>query len=70
LTGLEQNPLDIDLSGITFIDSSGLHAIARAQERQQRAGLALMLRSQSPAARRAIEMVGVGDILHIVEQRA
>jgi anti-anti-sigma factor len=50
--GLEQDPLDLDLFGITFIDSSGLQVIARADERQQRAGLALMLRSPSPAVRR------------------
>lgn len=43
------------------------NVIARAHERPQRAGLALTLRSPSPAVRRAIEMVGLGDILHIVE---
>jgi anti-anti-sigma factor len=67
--GLEQIPLDLDLSGITFIDSSGLHAIVQAHQRQQRAGLALTLRSPSPAVRRAIEMVALGDTLHIDEQR-
>ena len=57
--------LVLDLTRLTFIDSSGLHEIVVALERQRESGGQLVLRDPSPATRRVLEMVGLSQVLRI-----
>jgi anti-anti-sigma factor len=56
--------LVIDLSAVTFIDSSGLGVLLRAQELLRPAG-ALLIRGPQPQARRLFELAGVERMLTI-----
>jgi anti-sigma B factor antagonist len=64
--GLEREPaVVVDMSAVAFIDSSGLHAMYRAHERQEAAGMALILRSPSPRVLRLIELTNLDGVLRI-----
>lgn len=49
----------IDLSGVGFIDSSGVRELLRANQSAAEAGAALVLRTPSAACRRVLEISGV-----------
>jgi anti-anti-sigma factor len=49
----------VDLADVTFIDSSGLEALVRAEPRGTASRL--VLRSASPAVRRLLEVTGTTD---------
>jgi anti-anti-sigma factor len=51
----------VDLSGITFIDSTGLQGLLRAQKAARQRGDDLILRHPSKAVRRVLEMTGLID---------
>jgi|SoiMethySBSTD1v2_1073268.scaffolds.fasta_scaffold127164_1 anti-sigma B factor antagonist len=51
----------VDLSGVTFIDSTGLQELLRAQEAARRRGDDLILRHPSKAVRRVLEITGLID---------
>jgi anti-anti-sigma factor len=51
----------VDLSGVTFIDSTGLQGLLRAQEAARQRGDDLILRHPSKAARRVLEITGLID---------
>ena len=53
----------IQAGGLTFIDSSGLMALARARDAADGAGVAFRILEQSPAFRRIAELAGVEDLL-------
>jgi anti-anti-sigma factor len=53
----------VDAHGLTFIDSSGLLALLRAQEAAAEAGVAFRISEPSPALRRLVEVAGVEDLL-------
>jgi anti-anti-sigma factor len=57
--------LVIDLSEITFIDSSGLKVLVKTWEAQTEAGAEMVLRAPSPAVRTVIEMTGLQDVLPV-----
>ena len=57
----------VDLSGVTFIDSTGLGALMRAHQRLRRQGRALSLICPAGPARRALEVSGLVGVLPIVE---
>ena len=57
--------LVLDLAKLTFIDSSGLHEIVAALERQREAGGQLVLRGPSPSTRRILDIVGLSQIVTI-----
>lgn len=52
----------VELSGVTFIDSTGVHALLDARERL---GSRLRVVASVPC-RRVIEVAGVGDLLPLV----
>lgn len=59
----------LDLSGVQFIDSSGLHTILRAVWESRASGKQLTLSSSLPLqARRLFEVVGVLDELPLVDR--
>jgi len=58
----------IDVSGLTFLDSSGINALLRATKALQTAGGSVALRSPSTATRRILEIARVTDLVAIVEE--
>lgn len=61
--GLER--VVLDLSGIEFIDSSGLRVVLAARERLAAEGAALVLRAPSEAVHRLLEITDLLDRLDI-----
>ena len=53
----------LDLRGLTFIDSSGLHALVRASERAKASGHRLILLGTRPSARRLFELTDTEYLL-------
>ena len=53
----ENRDVTLDLSELTFLDSSGVKAFAEAGQRAARCGAAIVLRSPSRSALRVLEMV-------------
>jgi anti-anti-sigma factor len=51
----------VDLSGLTFMDSSGISAMVIARNRLQGEGDDLVLTRPHPIVRRALEVTGLGD---------
>lgn len=52
----------LDLSGLDFIDSSGLHELVVALKRERAAGGDIVLRKPSPQTRRVLEIVGLTQL--------
>lgn len=52
------DPIVIDLTDVTFIDSSGLRSLLGASRRADERGAAVVLRSPSPSVRRLLEITG------------
>ncbi len=57
----------VDLSGVTFIDSAGLHGLWRAQEAARERGDGLILRNLSTAVRRVLERTNMIDVFTVEE---
>jgi anti-sigma B factor antagonist len=58
----------VDLSGLTFIDSSGLNALVRIRRlTDPEAGRAVTLRAPSAAIRKALDITGLMTFLDIAE---
>jgi anti-sigma B factor antagonist len=51
----------IDLTRVTFMDSSGIGMLISAKERADEAGVEIVLRSPSQPVRRVLELGGVAD---------
>ncbi|WP_431912591.1 STAS domain-containing protein [Nonomuraea jabiensis] len=57
-------PLVLDLSGVSFMDSSGLHLLIQQHHRQEEHGTGLHLAGPHQRVRRILELTGVGQLLH------
>lgn len=55
----------LDLSGVSFIDSAGLHVIIDANTRQREAGRRLVVITGSPQVQRMLTLTGVVEQLEI-----
>jgi anti-sigma B factor antagonist len=61
-----QPPIEVlDVSGVTFIDSSGLRVIVEAHQARSSAGSRLVLRSPSAAVQRLLEISGLAGHLDV-----
>jgi anti-sigma B factor antagonist len=58
--------LVLDLSSLSFMDSTGLHCIAQAHERAQRAGRRLILVPGASCVERVVELTGLDKQLEFV----
>jgi anti-sigma B factor antagonist len=54
-----RSPALVDLSGVTFIDSTGMAALARARGAADEAAVELVLVETSPQARMVLELTGL-----------
>jgi len=61
----ELNSLEIDLSGVEFVDSSGLRALIEAHQQFQANGGSLTLVRPSAVVARLFDISGVGEYLNI-----
>jgi anti-sigma B factor antagonist len=59
------DPLHIDLSGVEFVDSSGLRVLIEAHQTRQAAGQSMTLVRPSHVVSRLFEIAGVGEYLDI-----
>ena len=57
--------LVLDLAGVTFMDSSGIALILRAQQRMALLDGSVLVRSVPPQARRVLDAAGIGRLVTI-----
>ena len=57
--------LVLDLSGITFMDSSGIALILRSQQRMQLLDGSLLVRNVPAQARRVLDAAGISRLVNI-----
>lgn len=55
----------LDLSGVTFMDSSGIALILRSQQRMQLLDGSVVLRNVPSQARRVLDAAGIGRLVSI-----
>lgn len=58
-------PVEVDLSGVGFMDSSGLRALIAAHQAAAEAGRRLVISNPSAAVRRLIEISGLSEHLNV-----
>ncbi|MEY2453228.1 MAG: hypothetical protein QOD92_2802 [Acidimicrobiaceae bacterium] len=63
LSGRGATSVIVDVSALSFIDSSGLRALLTAREQLESAGTRLHLTNLSPAVERVLDMTGTRDLL-------
>lgn len=57
--------LVLDLSGVTFMDSSGIAVVMRARQRMRELGGSVVLRSAKPQPRKVLEAAGLDRFVTI-----
>ena len=57
----------VDLSGLEFMDSTGLHLLLRVQQRAQEAGRRFALIRGCEAVQRLFDLTGLADSLPVVD---
>jgi anti-sigma B factor antagonist len=60
------SPAGVDLSGVTFIDSSGLHALVRARKQVAGTEVRLVLVNPSKVCRQVLEVTDTAQLFEIV----
>jgi len=63
----EPSRLVLELSGVTFIDSTGLGALVQLRNLTQERGIALLLSSPSRSVSRAMSLAGLADVFGLSE---
>jgi len=56
------DPLVVDLEGVSFIDSSGLRSLLGASQRASERGSSLVLRAAGPEVMRLIDITGTSSM--------
>jgi anti-sigma B factor antagonist len=59
--------LVVDLSGVYFMDSTGLAVLAVAHKRLQHAGGGLVLAGPTPVVRRSLEITGLDKMMSVTD---
>jgi anti-anti-sigma factor len=57
----------IDLSALTFVDSTGLGCFARSHNELEARGAKLVLRAPSKAVRRILDVLDLGQSMEIID---
>ena len=63
LDTVDGRPVEFDLAGVTFIDSSGFGALIAAREQCANQGTTLLITGVSDRVRRTFEISGLGSLL-------
>lgn len=61
--------VSLDMSGVTFIDSSGLRALIEAHQRAEKSHRRLIITKPSSIVSRLIELSGLGDLFNLSKER-
>ncbi len=61
----DDQPVVIDLAGVSFIDSSGLRSLLDGARRAQARGTEVVLRAVGPEVSRLLELTGAGSQFRI-----
>lgn len=61
----DPRPLVVDLSGVSYIDSSGIASLVEAYQTARKQGTALMLAAVSPAALRVMQLARLDRVFDI-----
>jgi anti-anti-sigma factor len=67
LRHFERESVTVDLSGVTFIDSSGLGTLVKAHKRIRVAGGRLTVTGPQPNVRKVFEISRLGGMLRVYE---
>ena len=65
LAGTGSTVVDVDMSGVEFVDSSGLRVLVEAHQRLETSGGALRLVDASPAVKRLLQISGIDGYLRV-----
>lgn len=57
----DDSPVEVDLAGVTFIDSSGLRSLLAASRRARERNSSIVLRSVGPEVTRLLEITGTAS---------
>ena len=60
----------LDLRGLEFMDSTGLHVLVKAQQREQDSGRSLVLTKGGEQVQRLLDLTGVAELIKIVDSPA
>ncbi|WIM99867.1 STAS domain-containing protein [Actinoplanes oblitus] len=63
LDGTRPRLLVVDVAGLSFCDSSGIHALLSAQESAQRRGVSFVVSNPVGILRRALRVTGLWEVL-------
>jgi anti-sigma B factor antagonist len=66
VTAGARNTIVVDLSHVSFADSTGLSVLVKGQQAAHREGLVFVVRSPQRRVRRVLELSGLDAVLHIV----
>jgi anti-anti-sigma factor len=66
--GSREDTLVLDLSGLTFIDSSGLRAVVMVDHRVRAEGKRCLIVRGPERVERVLELTGVGERLELVDR--
>lgn len=53
----------VDATDLSFLDSSGIHALVKGHHAARNSGVAFSVRNATGAVRRVLEVTGVADLL-------
>jgi anti-sigma B factor antagonist len=65
LVHFEDGDITVDLSGVTFIDSSGIRALLAARKRIEQEGSTLTIRGASGRVLRVFQIAGLDHVLNV-----
>jgi anti-sigma B factor antagonist len=68
--GLDADVILLDLRGLAFMDSTGLHLLLKAQHSAEQAGRRLVVIKGSEQVQRLLDLTGVAELMRIVESPA
>ena len=68
IKGGSTKSLELDLSGVNFMDSSGLGLVLGRYNNAIKLGVAFSVKNPSPSADRILSAVGAGRIIKIIRQ--
>lgn len=63
--GAAPRQVDVDLSGVPFLNSSGLGALLAGVKEANRLGIVFRVLNLQPPVRRVVEMMGLAEVLDV-----
>ena len=65
LVAFTDGPVTVDLSEVSFLDSSGMHALLAAHRHLERRDSCLTIRGATPIVRRVLQISGLDQLLNV-----